>query len=85
MVVPSAVASAQAVNDQGFEIQVSPATVAITLSPGKQKSTSIIVRNLSNHAERLVPKLSGFKIATLLPSPLAASTRLQLWRLLAPA
>lgn len=55
-------AQAQDTDSQEFNIQVSPATLPVTLTPGKQQSVTITVRNFSNHSETLVPRLSGFKI-----------------------
>jgi hypothetical protein len=43
-----------------FDIQVSPSPLVVTLKPGKQQTTSLAVRNLSNHPETLYPKLNGF-------------------------
>lgn len=49
--------------DQAFTIQVTPATLPVTLTPGTTKTVSVNVRNLSNHSETLAPQLSGFTIA----------------------
>lgn len=64
--VPSGIAMAQANPknaDETFNIQVSPATLTVTLKPGEQKTVPIIIRNLSNHSETLTPRLSGFSIS----------------------
>ncbi|HSX29499.1 MAG TPA: hypothetical protein VLE73_02970 [Candidatus Saccharimonadales bacterium] len=48
--------------DQEFDIQVTPATLSVTLKPGVVKKATVGVRNLSNHSEVLKPRLSGFTI-----------------------
>jgi hypothetical protein len=45
-----------------FDIQVSPSPLVVTLTPGKDQTTSLTVRNLSNHPETLYPKLNGFTL-----------------------
>jgi hypothetical protein len=45
-----------------FDIQVSPSPLVVTLTPGKQQTTSLTVRNLSNHPETLYPKLNAFTL-----------------------
>ncbi len=54
--------SVRAAEDNGFNIQVSPSPLVITLTPGKRQTATITVRNLSTHPETLVPQLSGFSI-----------------------
>ena len=63
--VPTVQAQQTATNDQEFEIQVSPATLPVTLKPNMNKTVTITVRNFSNHSETLIPRLSGFKIDRL--------------------
>jgi hypothetical protein len=46
--------------DDGFNIQVSPSPLVVTLTPGQKQTATLTVRNLSNHSETLVPSLSGF-------------------------
>jgi hypothetical protein len=45
-----------------FNVQVSPSPVVVTLTPGKQQTSTLTVRNLTNHPETLYPKLSGFEV-----------------------
>lgn len=45
-----------------FNIQVSPSPLVVTLTPGKQQTASLTIRNLTNHPETLYPKLNGFTI-----------------------
>ena len=54
---------ASAADGDGFNIQVSPSPLAVTLTPGKQQTATVTVRNLSNHSEILLPALSGFTVA----------------------
>ncbi len=51
-----------AANNTDFNIQVSPSPLALTLTPGKQQTATLTVRNFSNHAETLFPHLNGFTI-----------------------
>ncbi len=51
--------------EQEFEIQVSPATLPVTLKPDTTKTVPITVRNFSNHSETLIPRLSGFRVDKL--------------------
>lgn len=53
---------AQQSNEQEFNIQVTPATLPVTLQPGVTKTVSVSIRNLSNHPEALSPRLSGFRM-----------------------
>jgi len=46
--------------DDGFNIQVSPSPLVVTLKPGQKQTATVTVRNLSSHSETLVPALSGF-------------------------
>jgi hypothetical protein len=55
-------AQAQAAEGGGFNIQVSPSPLVLTLKPGEQQTATLTVRNLSNHAETLVPRLNSFTI-----------------------
>jgi hypothetical protein len=48
--------------DNDFNIQVSPSPVTVTLQPGKAGSSTLTIRNFSNHQETLYPKLNGFRI-----------------------
>ena len=45
-----------------FTIQVSPSPLSVTLTPGKTQTAELTVRNLSSHAETLVPRLNDFTI-----------------------
>lgn len=46
--------------DSGFNMQVSPSPLAVTLKPGQRQTATLTVRNLSNHPETVTPSLSGF-------------------------
>lgn len=54
--------AAAAENPTDFNIQVSPSPLVVTLTPGKAQKATLSVRNVSNHAETLYPKLNGFSI-----------------------
>ncbi len=45
-----------------FTIQVAPSPLTVSLTPGQQQSTSLTVRNFSNHNEILKPGLTSFRI-----------------------
>ena len=62
MVAVSSPVYAQQSDDQEFDIQVTPATLPVTLKPNTVKKVTVGVRNLSNHSETLTPRLSGFKV-----------------------
>ncbi len=48
--------------DNDFNIQVSPSPLAVVLTPGKQQTAELTVRNFSNHTETVRPSLNGFTI-----------------------
>jgi hypothetical protein len=58
---PLAARAADSGND-GFNIQVSPSPLSVTLKPGQRHTAVLTVRNLSNHSETLTPRLNGFTI-----------------------
>ncbi|HKU18153.1 MAG TPA: hypothetical protein VJP80_02660 [Candidatus Saccharimonadales bacterium] len=53
---------AHAVPANDFNVQVAPSPLAITLTPGQSQTSSLTVRNFSNHSETLQPTLKGFSI-----------------------
>ena len=44
----------------GFNIQVSPSPLVVTLTPGQRRIATLTVRNLTSHSETLKPRLNGF-------------------------
>jgi hypothetical protein len=47
----------------GFNIQVAPSPLVVTLTPGQRHIAAITVRNLSAHSETIKPSLSGFTVS----------------------
>ncbi len=46
-----------------FNIQVSPSPIVVTLTPGQNQTTTLTVRNFTNHTETLYPSLKGFTVS----------------------
>jgi hypothetical protein len=58
---PLSTRAADSGND-GFNIQVSPSPLTVSLKPGQRHTAVVTVRNLSSHSETLRPRLNGFTI-----------------------
>ena len=63
LLLPLSTRAAESGGD-GFNIQVSPSPLAITLTPGQRQTATITIRNLSSHSETLTPQLNGFTIGS---------------------
>ena len=61
LLLPLAALAAENDGD-GFNIQVSPSPLVVSLNPGERRTAIITVRNLSSHTETLTPQLNGFTI-----------------------
>ncbi len=53
----------RAAESDGFNVQVAPSPLAVTLNPGERHTATITVRNLSSHSETLAPHLNGFTMS----------------------
>lgn len=53
----------QAADGDGFNIQVSPSPLSVTLTPGQQQTATLTIRNLSTHEETLTPSLNGVQVS----------------------
>ncbi|HSW99726.1 MAG TPA: Fn3-like domain-containing protein [Patescibacteria group bacterium] len=45
-----------------FNIQVSPSPVVVSLTPGQTQTTTLTLRNFSNHSESLQPGITGLQV-----------------------
>ncbi|HUC89739.1 MAG TPA: hypothetical protein VMR45_02970 [Patescibacteria group bacterium] len=52
-----------AISNTDFNVQVSPSPMVVTLKPGKQQTSTLTVRNLSNHSETLYPRVNSFTVS----------------------